>query len=123
MKRAWWVQVLGEDGQIGGGTEHREGLALAYIQLTCDEAEGILDKLRLLLAALGGGRGTNVVDICRKGDAMLVEHAQGDVKNDDEKKTGEGAPLFHSVCRAKNLLFGPPEKSGTPFHYQGDYAQ
>ena len=54
---------------------------------------------------------------------MLVEHAQGDVKNDDEEETGGGTPLFHPVCCAKNFLFGPPEKSGAPFHYQGDYAQ
>ena len=117
------MQIFGEERQISGGMEHREGLALAHVQLTCDEAEGILDKLCLMLAALGGGRGAYVINIRREGDAMLVEHAQGDVKNDDEEETGEGTPSFHPVRCAKNFLFGPPEKSGAPFHYQGDYAQ
>ena len=45
---------------------------------------------------------------------------EGDFKNEDKKEAGEGAPLFHTMCRSKNLVRAASDESGSMLKHRLD---
>ena len=97
----------------GGGCDHRQHFTFYDIYLTPNEAKRFLDQGGVALTAHGGGRRGDVIDEGRKAQAVMLQKSQGDLEDDDEKKTGHGAPLFDSVRGPEDLMFSTSNESGT----------